>query len=81
MSDNNKSCSAMGALVMGVAMGALAILLAHEPTRKKMKGRLMDAIEKGDEKLEQVTNKVKDARVSMKKKAVKELNRAERKLS
>lgn len=80
--NNDKKCTTvMGAAVIGAAVGAAAVAFLHEPTREKVRGALTGAIEKGGQKLDEVSNKAKDVKESAKKKAVKELGKAQKKLA
>lgn len=77
----NGASSVLGAALVGAAVGATAVALAHEPTRKKVKESLLNAIEKGDQKLNEAKRKVSDVKKSTQKKAARELGKAQKKLS
>lgn len=79
--NNKRGSSVLGAAVVGAAMGAVAVALSHKPTRKKIKGALMNAIEAGDERLGDASRKVEDVKSVARKRAVKELKNIQEKLN
>jgi len=92
MNDDKKAKGGIGAVLMGAALGAAAVSLMNKSTRKKLKQSIMTALDKGDAKLDELSeraqklkknaaDKAETLRENAKAKAVKELKRTERKLA
>ena len=76
----DKGMNAFAAALVGAAVGAVAVVMSDRKTRAKVKSRVKTLMEEGDEKLEEVREKVDSAKVVGKKKLAKELERTSRKL-
>lgn len=63
VNDNSRNNNGVGAIVFAgltMAIAALAVSLAHRPTRKRIRGGLIDAIDKTDRKLDEMDSKARD---------------------
>lgn len=79
--DSSNGGKVLGAALLGVAVGAASVALAHKPTRKKVKETLNKAINQGEEKIEAATKKVSKLKDDTREKAEKELKKVEEKLA
>lgn len=77
---NNEKGGTLRAAVIGAAVGAAAVALTHEPTRRKLKSALLNAVEKGEEKLDEATTRVEDIKTKTAKKASRELEKVQKRL-
>jgi hypothetical protein len=78
--NNHKKTGSIGSVLVGAAIGAAAVSLMHKPTRKKLKDKLMTALDKGDAKLDELGEKAATLKDNVKAKAVKELSKTKKKL-
>ncbi len=79
--NNNKSPNGIGSLIVGAAIGAAAVTMLHEPTRKKLKGKLMKALDESGTKLDEMKGKADSVKKDIKNRAIKELNKTQKKIA
>ncbi len=78
---NNKGGkSVLGAAVLGAVVGAASVALAHKPTRKMLKQKLAEAMDRGDEAMDKAGQKVEQIKKTTRKAAARELKKAQEKL-
>jgi len=75
-----RGMGSLGAALVGMVIGAVAVALSNKETRKKIRNTLDDWMETGEEKLQQAKEKAEDVKERGRKKVVQELDRAKRKL-
>lgn len=82
MNNGNKSAGgSLGSLIVGAALGAAAVTMLHEPTRKNLKNKIRKAMDESDKKLDEMKGKAMEVKKDLTNKAVKELNKTTRKLA
>ncbi len=81
MNDNNKTSSSFGSLLMGVAIGAVAATMMNKSTRKRVKETIMNALDEGDARMDELEDKADSLKTEVKKRAVKELDKTQRKIA
>ena len=81
MNNNHNNSGKLGSVLVGAALGAAAVTLAHKPTRDKVRNAFRDVIEKGDEALDELEEKAGRVREKARKTASRELGKVERKLA
>lgn len=83
MAENNDK-NTLGSALFGAIVGATAVVLLNEDTRKKVKSKIADILETGEHKAGQLSGKVEEKVTEAKKEAhkriVPQLHEAERKL-
>lgn len=68
MNKESKMSINLGAMATGALVGAAAVAFSHKPTRKKMKEKLVNALEMGDEKIDKLENVASDKKDEAKQK-------------
>jgi len=61
MSRDDNGANALGALLLGAAAGALAVILSDSRKRQKIRNTLNDWVDTGQEKLEDARDQLEDA--------------------
>lgn len=78
---SNGHSNGMSAAIFGVAVGAASVALTHKPTRNKISKAIKNFMAEGEERMEEVGEKVDSVKNKVKSTAVRELKKAENKLS
>jgi hypothetical protein len=87
----NKEFGGVNVFISGMIVGALGIILTHEPTRKRLKKALTNMMEEGDRKIEELgenttvakkraSKRIGKLRSLARKKVAGELKKAQQKL-
>lgn len=79
--NNNKSSNTLSSLLVGAAIGAAAVTMLHEPTRKIVKEKLKKALDEGEARVDEIKDRAGDIKKDLTKKAVRELNKTQKKLA
>jgi len=90
--NNSKAGTSIGSLIVGAAIGAAAVTMLHEPTRKKLKDKIKNALDKSETKMDEIkdkannvkkslTDKAGEVKKDLKNKAIKELGKTQKKIA
>lgn len=81
MNDEMKGNSIMGAAIFGAIAGATAVALLNKDMRKNLKQALVDSLEKGDQKMDELAQRAGEVKDDMAEKAVKKLSQTKKKMA
>lgn len=81
MNNGHKPGGSLSSLLIGAAIGAAAITMLHEPTRRRMKNKLRMALDESEKKMDQLKDQAESVKKDIKNRAVRELNKTQRRLA
>ena len=77
----NMAKTSIGSVLVGAAIGAAAVTLLNKDSRKKVKDGIKSALDKGDAKMDELQEKAEKVKKDAKSKAIKELDKTQKKLA
>lgn len=78
--DRQHGMNLIGALLLGALVGASAVILAKEENRKAVKQKMADAIESGEQKIDDILSKAEKLTASQRRKLIARLEETKKKL-
>ncbi len=78
--DKKHSLDLIGSALLGVLVGASAVILAKEENRKAVKHKVADALESSEEKIDEILLKAEKLTGAQRKKLIARLEETKRKL-
>lgn len=73
--DTSAGAGVMKGALVGMALGAAAVVLSKKENRKKLQTRMNDLLEMGEDRLDQTSEKLQNFQQGAKKRVAKEVER------
>ena len=78
--DRQHGVNLLGAVLLGALVGAGAVVMANEENRKAVKHKMADALESGEEKLDEILSKAEKMTASQRRRLISKLEETKSKL-
>lgn len=78
--DRQRGINLIGAALFGALVGASAVILAKEENREAVKQKMADAIESGEEKIDEILSKAEKLTAAQRRKLIARLEETKTKL-